>query len=383
MPPYWLAVFLEDDGLCRTGQKESQPRRYPMEDRLCLLQDGHDASAAEEEDGEAKPVLASLDLTSYALNPWAAKAVEGQITLFTERIRERFSEWLSRSGRYLRLMQRILEEEGIPGEMAFLPLIESGFNPRAYSPRRAAGYWQFIPSTARRYGLRIDWWVDERRDPVKSTRAAAAYLKDLHDMFDSWSLAMAAYNAGEAKIMKALSRARSSDYWGLLRTGYIRSETKNYVPRFIAARLIAANPEEYGFTDLEYREDFAYDEVILEEPLTLDIIAECAETTPEEIKSLNPELMRWSTPPEASQYALRIPQGKKEAFLENLLSIPPDRRFGLQAYTVKKGDTVGKISLRTGVPSSVIMSINNIGRKALIHVGQKLYLPTKRSLGSS
>jgi membrane-bound lytic murein transglycosylase D len=183
--------------------------------------------------------------------------------------------------------------------------------------------------------------------------------------------------------MKALRRTRSSDYWGLLTTQYIKRETKNYVPRFIAARLIAANPEEYGFTDIEYHEDFTYDEVILTEPLTLDIIAECAGTTPEEIKGLNPELMRWSTPPDASLYALRIPMGTKEAFMENLSSIPPDERFGLQAYTVKKGDTVGKISLRTGVPSGVIMSLNNIGKKALISVGQKLFLPTKKSLRSN
>jgi membrane-bound lytic murein transglycosylase D len=375
MPEYRLAVFPEDAGLCPTDSPGPQ-----KEAKIC---DGRDLSVPEVDDGGAKPVLASLGLTSYALDPRAARAVEGQLSLFTERIRERFSEWLGRSGRYLKLMQEILEEEGIPGEMAFLPLIESGFNPRAYSRQKAAGYWQFIPSTGKRYGLAINWWVDERRDPVKSTRAAAAYLKDLHGMFDSWSLAMAAYNAGEAKIMKALRRTRSSDYWGLLTTQYIKRETKNYVPRFIAARLIAANPEEYGFTDIEYHEDFTYDEVILTEPLTLDIIAECAGTTPEEIKGLNPELMRWSTPPDASLYALRIPMGTKEAFMENLSSIPPDERFGLQAYTVKKGDTVGKISLRTGVPSGVIMSLNNIGKKALISVGQKLFLPTKKSLRSN
>lgn len=378
IPVQMLAVFVKDAGPWRTWTAGSGE-----ELKMCLLQDGSDLLAADEQSVRPRPILASLGLTSYTHNPWAARAVDSQIVMFTEKIRKNFAKWLGRSGRYINLMQEILRQEGVPEEMAFLPLVESGFNPRAYSRRRAAGYWQFIPSTGKRYGLKINWWVDERRDPVKSTRAAAAYLRELYGMFDSWSLAMAAYNAGEARIKRALIRTRSNDYWSLLKTRHIRRETKNYVPKFIAARLIAADPEEYGFTGIEYHEGFAYDEVVLTEPLTLDIIAECVGTTPEEIKELNPELRRWSTPPDVSSYTLRIPPDTREAFLENLSNMPQDKKFGLWLYTVKKGDTVGRISLRTGVPSGVIMSLNKIGRKALIRVGQKLYLPTKKSLRSN
>jgi|GEM_PF-6683817 membrane-bound lytic murein transglycosylase D len=352
----------------------------PKDVEMCRLNEPQILLSEEPVFGPAKPIMAGLDLASYSVKPRANRAVKRYITIFTKNMKESFANWLSRSRRYIPMMKDILREEGLPEDLAYLPLVESGFNPRAYSRRKAAGPWQFIPATARRYGLKIDWWVDERRDPVKSTRAAASYLKRLYEMFGSWSLAMAAYNAGEARIKKALRRTRSNDYWSLLRTRYIRRETKNYVPKFIAARLIAANPEKYGFYGLKYQQDFVYDEVTLDSPLTLDIIAKCAETTTERIKDLNPELRRWSTPPNVPKYTIRIPKGKKEIFFENLSKIPPEKRFGLRVYTVKKGDTVGKISMRTGVPASVIMSLNKINKKALIRIGQKLYLPTVKSL---
>jgi hypothetical protein len=208
-----------------------------------------------------EPLLVSLGLSDYRLNLLARRSVERNIKVLSQDIRGRFTIWLARSGRYVRMMKSILREEGIPEDMVWLSLIESGFNTRAYSRRRAAGPWQFIEGTGKRYGLTINWWVDERRDPVKSTRAAARYLRDLHEMFGSWSLAMASYNAGENKIKRAIRRTGSKDYWRLLKTSHIRQETKNYVPKFIAARLIAVNPEQYGFGDIKYHDGFTYDEV--------------------------------------------------------------------------------------------------------------------------
>jgi len=311
----------------------------------------------------------------YMSNPVAAKAVDRNISLFTDRIRERFSIWLLRSGKYLELMKEILKGKNIPEDIAFLPLIESGFNPNAYSVARAVGPWQFIASTGKRYGLKIDWWRDERKDPVKSTEAAANYLKDLYEMFGSWNLAMAAYNAGEGKILKALNRSKSDDYWELLNTRYIKNETKEYVPRFIAAKLIATDPHTYGFVDQEYHPPLTYDEVIIDKPVDLDVAAECAGTTLETIRELNPELRRWSTPPNVSSYTLRIPFGRKDRFAENLSGIAEEERFSIVTYTVKKGDTLKKISKRTGIPVSVILELNDERGMGSFKAGEKICLP--------
>jgi membrane-bound lytic murein transglycosylase D len=333
------------------------------------------------------PVLSALSderlkgglhiVSDYSSNEVALEAVKRNLTIFTERIRDRFSLYLIRSGKYLELMKEILKEKNVPEEIVFLPLIESGFSAHAYSPARAAGYWQFIASTAKRYGLEIDWWRDERRDPVKSTAAAASYLSDLYGMFGSWNLAMAAYNAGEGKILRALNKSKSDDYWALLNTRYIKSETKNYVPKFIAASLIANSPQNYGFYDLEYHPPLNYEEVTLKSPVDLEVIAACAETTEEAIKELNPELRRWCTPPDVSEYTLRVPVGKKDDFLENLSSVPEEKRFTVDTYTVQKGDTFTKISKKTGIPVEVILDLNDLEKIIPVKAGTTVYLPPK------
>jgi len=334
-----------------------------------------------------QPVLSTLSeealkrspkiVEDYSYNELAVEAVKRNITLFSEKIREKFSTWLSRSGKYLELMKEILKEKNVPEEIVFLPLIESGFNPYAYSPARAAGYWQFIASTAKRYGLEINWWRDERRDPVKSTVAAASYLKDLYEMFGSWNLAMAAYNAGEGKILKALNKTNTDDYWSLLNTKHIKRETKDYVPKFIAASLIANSPQNFGFDDLEFHKPLNYDLVTLKSPVDIEVIAECAETSVDVIKELNPELKRWCTPPDVSEYALRIPDGKKRTFLDNLSQLPEEKRFTVDTYTVKKGDTFQTISRKTGVPVQVILDLNDMQKIMPLTVGTQIYLPPK------
>jgi membrane-bound lytic murein transglycosylase D len=310
-------------------------------------------------------------------NEVASQAVERNIILFSDKIRDRFTVYLSRSGSYLDMMKEILRKKDVPEDIVFLSLIESGFNPNAYSVAHAAGPWQFIASTAKRYGLEIDWWKDERRDPVKSTAAAADYLKDLYGMFGSWNLAMAAYNAGEGRIMKAMRRSNADDYWDLLGTTHIRPETKEYVPRFIAASMIAANPQEFGFGEIEYRAPMSYEEVELAEPVDLAVAAQCAETTVEEIKRLNPELRRWCTPPDAPLYTLRVPEGTRELFLDNLASIPEDERFTIDHYKVRKGDTFRSIGKKTGIPVEAILSLNATEKIMPLKSGTTIYLPPK------
>ena len=322
------------------------------------------------------PVISPV-IVPYLENAVASQAVERNISLFSNKIRDRFALYLSRSGKYLDIMKDILRKKDVPEDIVFLSLIESGFNPNAYSIAHAAGPWQFIASTARRYGLEIDWWKDERRDPIKSTEAAADYLKDLYDMFGSWNLAMAAYNAGEGKILKAMRRSKADDYWALLGTKHIRRETKEYVPRFIAASMIAANPQDFGFDEIEYGEPLSYEEVEISSPVDLSVAADCAGTTVDEIQRLNPELRRWCTPPDAPQYTLRIPEGTRDEFLEKLASIPAEERFSIDLYTVKRGDTFKKIGRKTGIPVQVILSLNATDKVMPLRTGSTIYLPPK------
>ncbi|MCX5717735.1 MAG: transglycosylase SLT domain-containing protein [Nitrospirae bacterium] len=326
---------------------------------------------------EIKSAAAEPEIVPYKSNSVAVKAVEKSTVLFTERIRERFAMWLSRSGKYLELMKEILKNKNVPEDIVFLSLIESGFNPYAYSVARAAGPWQFISATAKRYGLVIDWWRDERRDPAKSTAAAADYLSDLYEMFGSWNLAMAAYNAGEGRILKALKRSKSDDYWSLLNTRHIKSETKNYVPRFIAASTIAANPEEFGFRNIEYHQPLNYDEVMVNGPIDLEVAAKCADSKIETIKELNPELRRWCTPPGMPVYMLRIPSGTKEIFQKNLAEIPENERFSVAAYTVKKGDTIEKIAKKSGLSVKAVLALNSMERVKPLQPGTGITLPPK------
>jgi membrane-bound lytic murein transglycosylase D len=345
-----------------------------------------DVSSVAKPENQSPPAVSTSDETttevtrplSITISPHDTKAnlaMENSFKMFTQSIKPRFSMWLERSGRYVEIMQKILKEKNMPAELVFLPIVESGFNPKAYSKARAAGPWQFISGTAKRYGLVIDWWKDERKDPVKSTVAAARYLGDLYNMFGSWSLALAAYNAGEGRIAKALRKSNSEDFWGLLGTKQIRQETKDYVPRYIAAAMIANTPEDYGFDDLAYHEPFEYDEVVVYVPVDLDVVAECSGTDVDNIRELNPELRRWSTPPNVREYTLRIPAGKADSFIENLSKIPDDKLFSYDTYVIKKSDTIKSIATRANVPVSAILELNSLAGIERLGAGEKIKLP--------
>jgi len=284
--------------------------------------------------------------------------IEKHISLFSEKLKEKFSVWLSRSTKYVEKMKEILVEKDLPEDLVYLPLIESGFNVNALSRAKAVGPWQFIESTAKRYGLIVDWWRDERKDPIKSTIAAADYLKDLYKMFGDWSLALAAYNAGEGRVYKAVNRIGENDYWMLLNTKYLPKETKDYVPKYIAAITIAKQPENFGFENIKQHETIDYDEVVIPSPTDLDVIARCAEVDLSTIKELNPELKRWSTPMNVKEYIIRIPEGKKDIFLSNFEKIPAEKRFSHDTYITKKGDTVYKIAKKTGYSTTVLYEMN-------------------------
>jgi membrane-bound lytic murein transglycosylase D len=300
-------------------------------------------------------------------------SVENHLEYFKTRGREVFQRWLDRSARYIPVMKEIFKEKNLPEDLVYVAMIESGFNPYAISWAKAVGPWQFMPATGKLYGLRIDWWIDERKDPIKSTQAAAEHLKDLHNLFGSWPLALASYNAGAGKVQRAVLRTRSDDFWDLKASRYIRKETKNYVPKYMAATIIAKNPEAYGFTLADY-EPFKFDEVLIEESTDLRLIARCAECTYEEIKELNPELRRWVTPPHFDKYILRIPPGKKEAFLTNFAAVPPEQKINWERHEVRKGETLAGLSKQYNTTPDAIRDINGL-KKNHITPGKHLLIP--------
>src|SRR6266571_3837149 len=238
-------------------------------------------------------------------------AVLSCIDLYQGRLRDWFEAALSRGQRYLPRIREVFASEGIPQDLAYVALVESAFKANAYSRARAKGVWQFISATGKRYGLEQDWWVDERSDPEKATRAAAAYLKELYGMFGDWNLALAAYNAGEWNVQRGINRYRTQDFWQLRRTRALRRETRNYVPLIHAAVLIAKAPDKYGFA-VAPEPAPAYERVPVEGAVDLRVIAECVATPVEDIQTLNPELRRLATPA-GRTFDARGPGGRAHA----------------------------------------------------------------------
>jgi membrane-bound lytic murein transglycosylase D len=301
--------------------------------------------------------------------------VEHFVQYFQTTAKKIFVNWLARSERYIPFMRNLLREGGLPEDLVYMALIESGFNPYAYSRRKASGPWQFIYFTGKRYGLKVNWWVDERRDPEKSTIAAAKYLKDLYDLFECWYLAAAGYNAGEGKIINAMKRYRTEDYWELTKYRYLKRETKDYVPQMIAAALIAKDPEKYGFVGIEYQEPLQYEKVSVPAVTDLRLIAKACEASIEELKDLNPELLRWCTPPDSQEYEIRIPFGKKDLFLKNFEALPRQERFQFKSHIVRKGDTLGGIAGLYRVDLEPILELNRLKRSSLLSIGMNLIIP--------
>ncbi|MGD0917513.1 MAG: transglycosylase SLT domain-containing protein [Thermodesulfobacteriota bacterium] len=304
--------------------------------------------------------------------------VEQFIQYFQTTLRHRFVIWLARSERYLPFMRNLLKEHGLPEDLVYMALIESGCNPYAYSRAKAVGLWQFITLTGRRYGLRVNWWIDERRDPEKSTIAAAKYLKDLYEMFACWYLAAAGYNAGEYKIAKAMKRYRSEDFWKLTKHRYLKRETKDYVPQMIAAALIAKDPGKYGFAEVEYQEPLRYEKVKVPPLTDLVLIAKASETSLAEIKDLNPELRRGVTPPNENEYEIKIPYGKRELFLENFEALQPFEKFQFKTHLVKKGETLKGIAKSYRVDLEPLLEINHLRKTSRISKGATLFIPISK-----
>ncbi len=300
--------------------------------------------------------------------------------------RKWFRKWVSRSTRYLPLMQPILESHGLPRDTVYLAMIESGFSAHAYSWAHAAGPWQFISSTGRQYGLHQDFWVDERRDYIKATEAAARYLKDLHRELGHWYLAWAGYNTGSGRVRRLMQRLDTNDFWTISEGKGLATETKHYVPKLIAAALVSKHPAAFGFSEEEfvYEPAIEFDEVKLNDATDLDVIARAAGVRVQDLQELNPELRRWCTPPASARnpYVLRVPKGSAGRFAENFAHIAPKERLTFRVHKVRRGDTLSHIALKYGTAPEAILQMNRLKSARTLRINAELVIPVPTGRGA-
>jgi len=298
------------------------------------------------------------------------------VELFQGRLRDYIHESLTRGTKYLPMIQDVFRAEGIPLDLAYIPIIESGFKTNALSRASAKGPWQFMRATALEQGLKHNWYIDERSDPEKATIAAAKYLKTLHKLFDGdWHLVLAAYNGGMGRVQRAMNRAGVNDFWRLSATSrYLPRETREYVPLILAAIIVARNPSQYGF-EIVAEPPVEYDTVTVPKPIDLRRVAEWTGTSINEIQALNPELRRLTTPLKASDYELKVPVGTAGQFNVRLASASPNELVTLKSHTVRRGESLSTIARKLRVSIADLAEANNMSRRAKLRIGQELVIP--------
>lgn len=301
------------------------------------------------------------------------KQVAMWVKFFTGRGRKHFVNYTQRAGRYAPVLSKIMADNGLPRDLIYLAMAESGFQNHARSWAKAVGPWQFMPYTGKKFGLNIDWYVDERRDPLKATIAAANYLKTLHGLFGSWELAAAGYNAGEGKIARAIRMYHTKDFWKITNGRYLKPETKNYVPKIMALAIIGKNLDVFGFHEIQFEKALDYEEIMVKGNSDLYEVAEVLELDFEEVKRYNPEIVRWQTPPHMTTYPLRVPVGAKEAWDEykDKDSVVVD---SYKTYVTSGKSSFTHISKKFKVPVDVLESLNpdlnehNLTPKSIVYL---------------
>jgi membrane-bound lytic murein transglycosylase D len=399
-----LEVLLEWPGGAR-----SEPRIREHYDRLVERISAYEVTALAQGDGFAEKASepASIDellaISTFEPPPAATKETEqtvaedlkevvhdieiplnprvlSYVQLFTGRLKSYLEEGLGRGARFLPMIQDVFRAEGLPLDLAYVPLIESAFKPNALSKAKAKGIWQFMRGTALENGLKHDWYIDERSDPEKATRAAAKYLKTLYGMFDDWHLALASYNGGPGRVQRAMKRSGRDDFWKLsANKRYLPRETRDYVPLILAAVIIARNPEQYGMNIVPI-DSPPYETVTLATAVDLRRVAEWAGTPVQTIQDLNPELRRWTTPVRATDYELKVPEGTADVINARLLEVSAEELAPLSRHTVKKGETLLSISKKLKVSRADLAEANYLSTKASLKAGQQLIIPRAPTL---
>ena len=294
---------------------------------------------------------------------------------FTGSGRKYYARWLERSTRYRPMMYEKLEAAGLPRDLVYLSMIESGYATHAYSRAAAVGLWQFITPTAQEWGMRVDWWVDDRRDPEMATDAAIRFLGYLNKKFGSWHLAWAAYNGGPGRVDRAVKTHGTKDFWRLVEKDAFPSETDNYVPKLIAAAIIGHHPDWYGFHDLQYQDRLEYDTVEVGPSVGVDVMARCAGISVEDFQALNPHLRRFALPPDGKTHTIRVPPKKGGSFLAALAQVPPAERISFRQHKVQKGETLSTVARKYGVSAADLQRVNKVQDPNKIYVGMVLVIP--------
>ena len=317
--------------------------------------------------------LDRVELKGFKISDFNHPKVKQYVKIYQTSSKKNLISILDRGDKYIPTIKKIFKEKGIPEDFCYLPIIESGFNPHAKSYKYAVGIWQFIYTTGKYYGLENSYWHDDRSDPLKATIAAAYHLKFLYKRFNDWLLVLAAYNAGSGKISRAIKMYKTKNFWEMAKGTYIKRETKNYVPKFIAATLIAKNPTQYDLPIFEGNTS-KLSVFRLEDATELSLLAKCADIKLKDFRNLNPALKRWATPP-STPFDINIPEDKMELFIKNFSAIDQSQRVTYRSYMVKLGDNLTTIASRFEVPIRPIAEINKLKSLNQVRAGEKIFIP--------
>lgn len=376
LPDVWHAgdfpvPFVDTSTLTGWTDEPLEERLEPADFLDPPADEGGEVLAELEAEDVVTPILAAEGVVSFDLPMADDPRVQRWVDYLSGRGREWFARWLERSTRYVPIFWEIFDEYDLPRDLVFVSMVESGFSPRAYSVAHAAGAWQFMPYTGRHYGLRIGFWIDERRDFEKSTHAAARYLAELYDTFDDWHLALAAYNAGPGRVRRAIRGTGSANFWRISRTWRLRRETKHYVPKILAAARIAKEPDRYGFGGVTYLPELEWDTMTVTVATDLKTLTAACGLNPDDgsLALLNPELRCGVTPP-GRAYPMRVPLELRTTCASGIRAIPPSERFTYRYYPIGRVDSLRRIARRFRTTRAAIVAFHGVPEREIMSLDE-------------